>query len=284
MSPERRSKLTDLAGALTTVGAGTRLSLGGNVNNNVAMAAVRQLVRSGVGGCHLVAFGQGYGADLLIGAGVVDTVHTNYIGMEHLGLAPCLRRAADEGTVRVVDWDSLGLIAALQAAASGTPFATLPAGVEVTSWPALSPEVYRRTRDPFTGEDVFVVPAMPLDVTVLYVSEADPYGNARHDGFVFWDDLFAHAADRVVVVCERLVDNAAIRADPRRTTLPAHLVDAVVHVPGAARPGGAAPGHAVDFGHLARYCAAARTADGLDAYLAPIRALGEDAYQREHLT
>jgi acyl CoA:acetate/3-ketoacid CoA transferase alpha subunit len=178
----------------------------------------------------------------------------------------------------VTDWDSLGMIMALQAAASGTPLAPVPAGVEVTAWPERSPGVYRRITDPFTGRDVTVVPALRIDVAVLYASAADAYGNAQHRGFVFWDELLAQAADRVILVCEEVVDNAAIRADARATTIPGYLVDLVVASAGAAVPGGAPPTYASDLDHLERYCMLARSQEGADAYLATVRETDEHRY------
>jgi glutaconate CoA-transferase subunit A len=267
MTAGRRSKVASLEEAIATIPSGAWIACGGNVNNNTAIAGVHELIRQGRGGCTLVAFGQGLAADLLVGAGVVDVVHTNYIGMEHLGLAPCFRRAATEGSIRVVDWDSLGMILALQAAASGAPLAAVPAGIEVTTWPTRSPEVYRRIVDPFTEVEVFVVPPLRIDVAVLYASVADPFGNARHHGFVFWDELLAQAADRVILICEELVSNEEIRAAAGATTIPGYLVEHVVAARGAAAPGGAPPDYAADLPHLERYCEEARTAAGFAAYL-----------------
>jgi glutaconate CoA-transferase subunit A len=119
----RDSKVVDLASAIATVPDGSTIALGGNVHNNVAMAAVRELIRQRMADLELIAFGQGMGADLLIGARAVRTLHTNYVALEHLGLAPCLRRAAESETMTIVDWDSLGMILALEAGASGAPFA-----------------------------------------------------------------------------------------------------------------------------------------------------------------
>jgi glutaconate CoA-transferase subunit A len=263
----RRSKLASLEDAIATIPNGARIAFGGNVNNNAAIAGVHELIRQGRSGCTLVAFGQGLAADLLIGGGVVDVVHTNYIGMEHLGLAPCFRRAATEGSIRIVDWDSLGMIQALQAAASGAPFAAVPAGIEVTTWPTRSPEIYRRIVDPFTQAEAFVVPPLQIDVAVLYASAADPFGNARHRGFVFWDELLAQAADRVILICEEVITNEETRATAGATTIPGYLVEHVVAVAGAAAPGGAPPDYGADLPHLERYCEEARTTAGFAAYL-----------------
>ena len=46
----------------------------------------------------------------------------------------------------------------------------------------------------------------------------------------------AYAAERVIVTVEEVVDDHIVRADPNRTVLPAHTVDAVVHCPGGAHP------------------------------------------------
>lgn len=276
----RRSKAVDLEAAVATIAPGSSLSLGGNVNTNVAMAGVRQLIRAQRGDLELIAFGQGIGADLLIGAGLVSTVHMNYVGLEHLGLAPSLRREAAGDRLRIVDWDSIGMMQALQAAASGAPLAAVPAGIEVTAWPQLSPDVYRTVRDPFEDREVFVVPPLAPDVAVLYASRCDLYGNVQHDGFVFWDEILAQAAERVIVVCEELVSNDAVRGAPERTSIPGYLVELVVECPGAAYPCGAPPRYLADSHHLEHYRHAARSQAGLEAYLARVRALDEPDYRR----
>jgi glutaconate CoA-transferase subunit A len=271
----RTSKVTDLASAIATVSTGATIALGGNVNNNVAMAAVREIIRQGTTGLELVAFGQGIGADLLVGAGAIGRLHTNYVGLEHLGLAPSLRRAAERGSPTIVDWDSLGMMLALEAGASGAPFAAVPRGIEVTAWPELSPNVYRRVVDPFTQEDAHVVPPLQPDVAVLYLSAADRFGNGQHDGFVFWDELIAQAADRVVLVCEELVANEAIRAAPQRTAIPGYLVDLVVECPRAAYPCGAPPRYAADIEEIRRYQRAAATDASMEDYLGELRSSSE---------
>lgn len=276
----RRSKVVDLEACIATIDSGSSISLGGNVNNNVAMAGVRQLIRAGCSDLELIAFGQGIGADLLIGAGLVAIVHTNYIGLEHLGLAPSLRRAAADDRLRIVDWDSIGMMQALQAGASGAPLAAVPTGIEVTAWPELSPSVYRRIWDPFEQRETFVVPPLRPDVAVLYASHCDPYGNVQHDGFVFWDEILAQAAERVIVVCEELVSNDALRSAPERTSIPGYLVDLVVECPDAAYPCGAPPRYFADSDHLEHYRHVARSQAGLEGYLARVHELDELDYRR----
>jgi glutaconate CoA-transferase, subunit A len=271
----RTSKVAELSAAIATIDPGARIAFGGNVNNNVAMAGVRELIRGGIAGLELIAFGQGIGADLLLGAGAVDRLHTNYVGLEHLGLAPSLRRAAEHDTATIVDWDSLGMILALQAGASGAPFAAVPPGIEVTAWPALSPSVYKEIRDPFTGSAAYVVPPLRPDVAILYVGVADCFGNGQHEGFVFWDELIAQAAERVVLVCEELVDNNEVRRTPHRTTIPGYLVDLVVESPRAAYPCGAPPRYSADLEEIVRYQKAAADPETMRAYLDQLRRSSE---------
>jgi glutaconate CoA-transferase, subunit A len=278
----RDSKAVDLASAIASISSGSSIALGGNVNNNVAMAAVRELIRHGTGELELMAFGQGIGADMLLGAGAVSRLHTNYLGLEHLGLAPSFRRIAEAEAISVIDWDSLGMMLALEAAASGAPFAALPRGIEATAWPELSPSVYRRVPDPFTGEPSYVVPSLSPDVAVLYASRADPFGNAQHDGFVFWDELIAQAAERVIIVCEELVSNETIREAPHRTAIPSYLVDLVVESSRAAYPCGAPPRYDADLEEIVRYQAAAATQTSMARYLDEVRQSSEPEPSASH--
>ena len=70
----------------------------------------------------------------------------------------------------------------------------------------------------------------------MHAQRADRLGNVQMWGIVGAQQEAAYAADRVVVTVEQIVEEDVIRADPNRTILPAHAVDAVVECPGGAHP------------------------------------------------
>src|SRR4029079_12978972 len=74
------------------------------------------------------------------------------------------------------------------------------------------------------------------DVAIVHAQRADAEGNTQVWGLLGCQKEAAFASDRVIVVCEELVESSVIRADPNRTIIPGLIVDAVVVQPGACHP------------------------------------------------
>jgi len=93
------------------------------------------------------------------------------------------------------------------------------------------------------------------------------FGNAR----IFGTNLFAleaaTAARKVILSAEEIVDPLEFRTDPARTTIPFFLVDAVVHLPFGAYPGGVQARYELDLEHIDRVNAI-QTEEQMQAYLA----------------
>jgi glutaconate CoA-transferase subunit A len=156
-------------------------------------------------------------------------------------------------------------MAGLRAASLGAPFEPVP-GFKGTDLPATAG--FRTVTDPWTGEEVYVVPALRPQWAILHVHEADPRGNARIHGSPGYDLLMAQAADRVILTAERIVTTDEVVRAPELTRIPDLTVAAVVEVPGGARPGDCAGCYEVDAAGLARYLEASRTGETLRQYLA----------------
>jgi glutaconate CoA-transferase subunit A len=73
-------------------------------------------------------------------------------------------------------------------------------------------------------------------VTVVHSQRADEEGNAQIWGLLGCQKEAAFASERVIVVCEELVEPSVIRADPNRTAVPGLIVDAVVVAPRGCHP------------------------------------------------
>jgi hypothetical protein len=69
----------------------------------------------------------------------------------------------------------------------------------------VNPEL-RTVVSPYDGEELVAMPALRLDVALLHANRADERGDAQYLGpDWYFDDLFAMAADRTFVSCERVV-------------------------------------------------------------------------------
>ena len=126
---------------------------------------------------------------------------------------------------------------------------------------------FKMVCDPYTGQEVCVIPRIAPDWTVLHVHEADAEGNARVFGTPFWDRIMSRAADRVIVTAERIVATDEFVRQPELTLVPGFLVAAVVEAPGGAWPGACWPDYGVDEPAVWAYLAAARDGEELTGYL-----------------
>ena len=94
--------------------------------SGVAMAATRALIRRGIKRLHLVALPtSSLQADLLIGAGSIETLETSAVSLGELGPAPRFTAAITSGTLHMRDATCPALHAAFQAAEKGVPFMPL---------------------------------------------------------------------------------------------------------------------------------------------------------------
>lgn len=244
------------------------LAIGGMHMHNNPMELVRELVRQGRGSRRLLTSPSGsIGADLLIGAGLVREVATSYIGLEHLGLAPCYRRAAESGAVRVLELCEAAIVHGLYAGAGGLPFVALPPGLELSDVSTANPEHFRTLTDPFTGERVLAAAPLRPDVALIHAQAADERGNAIFSRAHFTDRLMAMASRTVIVQVERLAAPSEVAHHPAESVLPGFLVDAVVVAPGGCRPTASHGEYGYDEPALRQYLKLARTEEGFVEYL-----------------
>jgi glutaconate CoA-transferase subunit A len=272
-----RDKRASLADAVCLVRDGATVALGGGLSARLPMAMVRELVRQGRSGLHLVGSAHSIDVDMLVAVGAVRRCEESYVGFEQdLGLAPAYRRAAEEGTIEVAESCCATVLAQLRASEMGLPF--LPVrGVRGSGIGGLHPE-YAEITCPFTGETLVAVPALRPDFALLHAPSGDRYGNLHLEQPYVLDERFAAASAMVIATVDRLVPTDEVIASG--VTIPAHLVAAVAEVPFGAHPTSCYPRYAYDRGHLREYVSAAQSgAAGLDKYLATYVNGSEESYR-----
>lgn len=244
------------------------LSVGGMHLHNNPMSLVREVVRQRPTIRRLLTSPCGaLNADLLVGAGLVQEIATSYVGFEHLGLAPCFRRAAESGTIRILECDEAYITHGLYAGAGGLPFIALPAGLETSDVPKVNQESYAMTTDPFTGGQVLVGAPLLPDVALVHASVADSRGNAVFGGAHFVDRLMVQAAKTVLLQVERVVSTEEIARHPVGTTIPGFLVQGVVEVAGGCHPTASHGAYDFDEEQIKLYLSMAGNVEGVGEYL-----------------
>ncbi|MBQ18621.1 MAG: glutaconate CoA-transferase [Planctomycetaceae bacterium] len=186
------------------------------------------------------------------------------IGLEARGLSAQARRVMESGEVVFTEWTNYTLALRFRAAAMGVPF--LP-GHTALGTDTMRHSAARKISCPFTGEPLVAVPALYPDVAVIHVHESDPSGNCRIEGIAVADLDVARAARKLIITCERLIDNDEIRSNPTRTAIPFYCVDAVCEVPGGSYPGNMPYEYYSDEEHLQQWLNAERDLDEYRRFL-----------------
>ena len=261
----RTNKQVSLDQAAALIRDNQVITLGGTLSQRIPSAFVRQLARRKVRGLELINSSPGYDIDVLAAAGCVARVRSGMATMEQpFGMAPNFRRAVEQGRLKVIEMGCPGVMASLQAAAFGLPFQAV-AGYEGSDMPKLNE--FAKVKDPFSDEEVYVVPRIPPDWAVLHVNEAAVRGNARIYGTPVWDRLMSRAARRCIIVTEKILPTAHFVAQPEMTVIPEIFVEAVVHAPNGAWPTAVFPDYGIDEAAMRSYLELSVSPGGIERYL-----------------
>jgi len=249
-------------------------------SSGVPMAATRTLIRRGIKRLHLIALPtSSLQADLLIGAGCIDTLETSAVSLGEFGLAARFTAAILASAIHMKDATCPALHAGFQAAEKGVPFMPLR-GLIGTDVLKHRPD-WKLVDNPFgqnsSGEPdpIVLLPAIEPDIALFHAPMADRAGNVwigRQRELV----TMAHAAVRTVVTVEKIVDGDLL-ADRTLAagTLPGFYVETVAVAERGAWPLPLPEHYAWDAEHLKEYARLAATEDGFKKYL------NEHVYERQ---
>jgi glutaconate CoA-transferase, subunit A len=120
--------------------------------------------------------------------------------------------------------------------------------------------------DPFTGEQVVVVPPITPDVALIHALKGDAEGNLLVDRLED-DHLLAQASHRVIASVEEIVPAGAMAETPEGLFVSGIYVTALVHAPHGALPTACRGHYQQDAAQIRRYVEAAKTSDAFHAYL-----------------
>src|SRR5512139_315878 len=235
--------------------------------SGVPMAATRALIRRGLKRLHLVALPtSSLQADLLIGAGCVDTLETSAVSLGEFGPAPRFSAAVTGGTIKMKDATCPALHAALQASEKGVPFMPLRGliGSDVLKYR----DDWKVIDSPFGNDDpIVLLPAIRPDVALLHAPMADRFGNVwigRQRELA----TMAHAAVKSITTVEK-VEKRNLLDDPLYAagTLPGFYVDAIAVAENGAWPLPLPDTYKSDIEHLKLYARMAASEAGFAEYV-----------------
>lgn len=238
--------------------SGMTIGIGGWGSRRKPMSLIKEIVKSDLRDLTIVSYG-GPDVGLLCAAGKVKKVIFGFVSLDSIPLDPHFRAARQNGEIEVEEYDEGMLQWGLQAAGIRLPYLPTRAGLGsdvMTVNPHLKTIV-----DPYDGETLVAMPAIPLDAALVHMNRADIHGNAQYLGpDLYFDDLFCLAAENAYVSAERIVPTAelAANAHPATIRIPRLLVSGVVEAPGGAHFTSCVPDYERDEQFQREYVAAAK--------------------------
>jgi glutaconate CoA-transferase subunit A len=231
---------------------GMTIGIGGWGSRRKPMALVRAIARSDLTNLTLVSYA-GPDAGLLIAAGKVKRLVTGFATLDSIPLEPYFRRARQDGTLELTEYDEGMLYWGLLAAAHRLPFLPTRAGLG-SDVMRVNPELRTITSPYPDGAELVAMPALRLDVALVHMNRADPRGNAQYLGpDPYFDDLFCLAAERAYVSCEKIVP--VLDGPPQSMLINRGMVDGVIEAPDGAWFTSCVPDYDRDEAAQARYAA-----------------------------
>ncbi|MFC4495996.1 CoA transferase subunit A [Streptomyces ovatisporus] len=208
----------------------------------IPTAAGHEIIRQGRRGLTVIRMTADIVVDQMLAAGCVSKLVSSFVGNSSAGSLGELRRRVESAQPEPLEFEEYshyGMICRYLAGAQRLPFYPLRS-YGGSDLPEVNPSL-RKVTSPYPGPDgeteqIYVVPPVNPDVTIVHAQRADRSGNTQIWGLTGVQAEAVYAARKAVVVVEEIVEDEVVRSDPNRTVIPAHAVNAVVACPRGAHP------------------------------------------------
>ncbi len=220
---------------------GATVSLEG-FTHAIPTAAGHEIIRQGLKDLTLVRMTADIIVDQMLAAGCISTLVSSFVGNSSAGSLGEIRRRIEQSdpvALNYVEYSHYGMVCRYLAGAQRLPFYPLKSYFG-SDLPSINSEI-QKVNSPYANEDgsfdeIYVVPPVNPDVTIVHAQRADQWGNVQMWGLTGLQAEAVFAADKAIVTVEEIVPDEVIRSDPNRTIIPSHAVSAVVEVPFGAHP------------------------------------------------
>jgi len=277
MTSDKRTALDDMVAELRP---GMTVGFGGWGSRRKPMAAVRAIVRAGIGDLTVVSYG-GPDVGILCAAGLVRKVVYGFVTLDSIALDPHFRAARQSGGIGAMEVDEGMFYLGLLAASQRVPFLPTRAGLG-SDVLRVNPELRTVTSPYADGEELVAMPALDLDAAFVHLNRADTHGNGQVLGpDPFFDELFLGAATRRFVTAEKVVaPGALLEEGPIQTVTVSRLfTDAVAEAPRGAHFTSCPPDYDRDEGFQKRYAGSGADPAAWTAFSERFLAVDEAGYQ-----
>lgn len=238
----RKSKVMSLSDAISEfIFDGASVALEG-FTHAIPTAAGHEIIRQGIKDLTLFRQTADIIVDQMLAAGCISTLVSSFVGNSSAGSLGEIRRRIEQSDpvhLNYVEYSHYGMVCRYLAGAQKLPFYPLKSYFG-SDLPGVNDEI-RKVSSPYPNADgafdeIYVVPPINPDVTIVHAQRADQWGNIQMWGLTGLQAEAVFAADKAIVTVEEIVPDEIIRSDPNRTIIPSHAVSAVVQVPMGAHP------------------------------------------------
>jgi glutaconate CoA-transferase subunit A len=220
---------------------GASVSLEG-FTHAIPTAAGHEIIRQGFKDLTLYRQTADIIVDQMLAAGCISTLVSSFVGNSSAGSLGEIRRRIEQSDpvhLNYVEYSHYGMVCRYLAGAQKLPFYPLKSYFG-SDLPDVNDEI-RKVASPYPNEDgtfdeIYVVPPINPDVTIVHAQRADQWGNIQMWGLTGLQAEAVFAAEKAIVTVEEIVSDEIVRSDPNRTIIPSHAVSAVVQVPMGAHP------------------------------------------------
>ena len=251
------------------------------------MALVRAILRrEDLTDLTVITYG-GPDLGLLCSAGKVSKAYYGFVTLDSAPFYdPWFATRRTEGSIISREMDEGMVRAGLTAAAQRLPFLPTRAGLGSDVFRFWGDEL-KTVDSPYQvdgkTETLVAMPALRMDAALIHLDKADKHGNAAFTGADgYFDDLYAMAADTVLLETDEIVDSADAlmnEVGPQRMLLSRMFVDTVSEAPNGAHFTFAG-GYGRDEAFQKHYAASAKDETSWKAFVDEFLSGSEEDYQK----
>jgi glutaconate CoA-transferase subunit A len=221
---------------------------------------------------------------MLCASGQARKVIYGFVSLDSIPLEPHFRVARQNATIEAMELDEGMLQLGLRAAAWRVGFLPCRAGLG-SAIIANNPDL-KTVSSPNDGQELVAMPALKLDVALIHANRADTRGNGQYLGpDWYFDDLFALAADRTFMSCEKVVATEDFLKEGSERTLHINrmMTTGVVEAPFGAHFTHCVPDYDRDEAFQREYAETAKSPELWQAFVEKYIAIGGESEYRKVL-
>ena len=146
--------------------------------------------------------------DQMVAGGVATKLIFSWLGNPGVGSLHAIRRRIedhDPEPLEIEEYSHFGMVCRYVAGASNLPFFPIRSYYE-SDIPRVNPKIVPMTSPYEDATEVYVVPPLRPDVSIVHAQRADASGDAQIWGLLGCQKEAAFAGERVIVVCEEVVE------------------------------------------------------------------------------